>query len=64
MIEDADGNQITVGYEGMLMFKVTNILNNGTLIWQGGLNDSQTVTTLDGTNAHKGQTNWPGVPGA
>lgn len=61
-MQDADGNTISVGYEGMLMFKVVNILANGTIIWEGGLNSSQVVSTGDGSNAHKGQGNWPGVP--
>lgn len=59
---DADGNTISVGYKGMLMFEVVAITNNGTLVWEGGLNGDQTVTTPDGSNAHKGQPNWPGVP--
>lgn len=61
---DSDGQTIQVGYKGMLMFEVVSILTNGTIIWQGGLNSSQIVSTGDGENAHKGQGNWPGVPGA
>ena len=62
-MQDADGQNIAVGYKGMLMFEVVNILTGGIIVWQGGLNNSQVVTTGDGTNAHKGQGNWPGVPG-
>jgi len=60
-MQDADGQTIGVGYKGMLMFEVTNILTNGALVWQGGLDGTQTIIT-SGTNSHKGQSNWPAVP--
>lgn len=59
---DSDGNAIEVGYEGMLMFKVVSVSTNAGIVWQGGLNNSQMVLTQDGSNAHKGQGNWPAVP--
>lgn len=62
MAQDAEGNPITVGYQGMLMFEVVAITNTGALVWQGGLDSTQTVTTPTGANAHKGKGNWPGVP--
>lgn len=59
---DADGQAIAVGYKGMLMYEVVSILTNGNLVWQGGLDNTSTVVTQSGANAHKGQGNWPGVP--
>lgn len=61
-MQDADGNTIAVGYQGMLMYKVVAVLANGNLVWEGGLDSTSTVTTQSGANAHKGQGNWPGVP--
>ena len=60
-MQDADGNTIAVGYEGMLMFKVVAINSSG-VTWQGGINGTQQVITPDGSNAHKGKGNWPAVP--
>ena len=60
-MEDADGQAISVGYKGMLMFEVVAINSSG-IMWQGGIDGTQVIVTKDGGNAHKGKGNWPGVP--
>jgi hypothetical protein len=61
MATDHEGNQITVGYKGMVMLECTGLMSDGTIIWQGGYS-GDTVTTRNGADTHKGQGNWPGVP--
>ena len=61
---DQEGNPVTVGYKGMLMVEVVNISSSGVVTWQGGYSGN-TFNTPGGftVDSHKGQNNWPGVPG-
>ena len=58
---DHEGNTITVGYKGEIMVECVAVLSNGTPVWQTAFSGMNLTGYAPDT--HKGQPNWPGVPG-